>query len=71
MQAHLPAHHLAELANGNATGLIADCNENKPDGCGGGIFIHDAHPIIVNNVAAVTAVGFIRMALCEPSSAAT
>ena len=50
MQAHLPAHHLAELANGNAAGLIADCNDYKPDGCGGGIFIHDARPIIVNNV---------------------
>lgn len=51
------------IANGNATGLIADCDEFKPDGCGGGIFIHDAHPIIANNVitnniAAVTTAGY-------------
>jgi hypothetical protein len=51
------------IANGNATGLIADCDENRPDGCGGGIFVHDAHPIIVNNVitnnvAAVTTAGY-------------
>ncbi len=51
------------IANGNATGLIVDCNEYKPDGCGGGIFNHDAHPIIVNNIitnniAAVTTAGY-------------
>ena len=51
------------IANGNATGLIANCDENRPDGCGGGIFSHDAHPIIVNsiitnNIAAVTTAGY-------------
>ena len=35
------------ITRGNATGLPADCSS---DGCGGGIFIHSAHPIIVNNV---------------------
>jgi len=49
------------LANGNAAGLLADCPGN-PDGCGGGIFVYSAHPIIVNNiitnnVAAVTTTG--------------
>ncbi len=50
------------IANGNATGLVTDCEEYKPDGCGGGIFIRDAHPIIANNiisnnVAAITTFG--------------
>ena len=53
------------IANGNATGLnLADCSgaEGSPDGCGGGIFVRNAHPIIVNNVitnniAAVTTAG--------------
>ena len=50
------------IANGNATGLVADCDEFEPDGCGGGIFVRDAHPIIANNtitnnVAAVTTAG--------------
>ncbi len=51
------------IANGNATGLISDCAETQPDGCGGGIFIHDAHPviannIITNNIAAITTMGY-------------
>jgi hypothetical protein len=51
------------ISNGNATGLIADCEDYQPDGCGGGIFIHDSHPIIANNiitnnVAAVTTAGY-------------
>jgi hypothetical protein len=46
------------IAHGNATGLRANCHSDA-DGCGGGIFVLDAHPIIVNNiitnnVAAVT-----------------
>ncbi len=51
------------IANGNATGLISDCAGTRPDGCGGGIFIHDAHPVIANNVitnniAAITTLGY-------------
>ncbi len=51
------------IANGNATGLnLTDC-QTKPDGCGGGVFVLDAHPLIVNNtitnnVAAITTSGF-------------
>jgi len=50
------------IANGNATGLLTDCPSN-PDGCGGGIFVLDAHPIIANNtitnnVAAITTIGY-------------
>jgi hypothetical protein len=50
------------VTGGNATGQIANC-ETDADGCGGGIFVYDAHPIIVNNVitnniAAVTTSGF-------------
>ena len=49
------------IAHGNATGLLANCPGN-PDGCGGGFFVLDAHPIIVNNtitnnVAAITTTG--------------
>lgn len=50
------------VTRGNATGLVANCPSN-PDGCGGGIFVHGAHPIIANNiitdnVAAITTSGF-------------
>lgn len=46
------------IAHGNATGLRANCHSDA-DGCGGGIFVLDAHPIVVNNnitnnIAAVT-----------------
>jgi hypothetical protein len=49
------------IARGNATGLTAGCPSN-PDGCGGGIFVHSAHPLIINsvitnNVAAITTIG--------------
>ncbi len=49
------------IANGNATGLLTHCPSN-PDGCGGGIFVFDAHPVIANNtitnnVAAITTTG--------------
>ena len=49
------------IANGNATGLLTYCPSN-PDGCGGGVFVSDAHPIIANNiitnnVAAITTSG--------------
>ena len=37
------------IAHGNATGLRANCHSDA-DGCGGGIFVLDAHPIVVNNV---------------------
>jgi hypothetical protein len=47
------------IAHGSATGLRANCLPNDADGCGGGIFVIDAHPIVVNNtitnnIAAVT-----------------
>jgi hypothetical protein len=53
------------IANGNATGLTANCfapSVAERDGCGGGIFVYKASPviannIITNNVAAVTAIG--------------
>jgi hypothetical protein len=53
------------IANGNATGLTADCfapSAGHPDGCGGGIFVYKASPviannIITNNVATVTTAG--------------
>jgi len=40
------------IARGNATGLIADCLATGAStaGCGGGVYVSDAHPIIVNNV---------------------
>jgi len=46
------------IAHGNATGLRASCHSDA-EGCGGGIFVLDAHPIVVNNtitnnIAAVT-----------------
>jgi len=49
------------VTRGNATGLTAVCPSN-PDGCGGGIFVRSAHPliannIITNNVAAITTTG--------------
>jgi len=50
------------LTHGNATGLTAKCDPDA-DGCGGGIFVYNAHPRIIsntitNNVAAVTTSGF-------------
>jgi len=50
------------IANGNASGLTELCyaaNAGDPDGCGGGIFVYQANPliahtIITNNVASVT-----------------
>jgi hypothetical protein len=47
------------IAHGNATGLRANCYSDAADGCGGGIFVLNAHPIVVNNnitnnIAAVT-----------------
>jgi hypothetical protein len=49
------------VARGNATGLLANCPSNS-DGCGGGIFVRNAHPLILNNtitnnVAAITTTG--------------
>jgi len=41
------------ITNGNATGLTTDClgtDTNTPDGCGGGIFIYQADPVISNNI---------------------
>jgi len=53
------------IARGNGTGLVADCYgpAGNPDGCGGGIFVYQAHPLIVNNVitnnvAAITTAGY-------------
>jgi hypothetical protein len=52
------------VTHGNATGLTANCNSDA-DGCGGGIFVFNAHPLIVNNtitnnVATVTTSGSSR-----------
>ena len=52
------------VTRGNATGQFANC-ESDANGCGGGIFVYNAHPIIVNNVitnnvAAVTTSGYPR-----------
>jgi hypothetical protein len=49
------------ITRGNATGMLASCPSN-PAGCGGGIFVSGAHPVIVNNVitnniAAITTSG--------------
>jgi hypothetical protein len=40
------------ITGGNANGLTANCPNvgGLSDGCGGGIFVYQAHPIIVNNV---------------------
>jgi len=53
------------ITGGNATGLTANCQGSggNPDGCGGGIFAYNAHPIIVNNIitnniAAITTAGY-------------
>jgi len=53
------------IARGNGTGLVADCygTAGNPDGCGGGLFVSGAHPLIVNNVitnnvAAITTAGY-------------
>jgi putative cofactor-binding repeat protein len=50
------------ICRGNATGLVANCG-NQPDGCGGGVYAYNAHPVIVNNVisnnvAAITTAGY-------------
>jgi len=52
------------IARGNATGLTANCGDSggNPDGCGGGVFVYQAHPliannVITNNVAAITTAG--------------
>jgi len=40
------------ITNGNATGLVTDCwgeSGSSPDGCGGGIFVYQANPVISNN----------------------
>jgi fibronectin-binding autotransporter adhesin len=49
------------VTRGNATGLLANCPSNS-DGCGGGIFVRNAHPLILNNtitnnIAAITTTG--------------
>ena len=53
------------IVNGNATGLTAHCPviAGPPDGCGGGISVYNAHPVltnnvITNNVAAMTSAGY-------------
>ena len=53
------------ITGGNATGQTDDCygSGGHPDGCGGGIFVYSAHPIIVNNIitnnfAAITSSGY-------------
>ena len=53
------------IARGNATGLTANCGVSggNPDGCGGGVFVYQAHPliannVITNNVAAITTAGY-------------
>jgi hypothetical protein len=40
------------ITGGDATGVTANCPTGAgiTDGCGGGIFVHAAHPTIVNNV---------------------
>ena len=40
-----------DITRGDATGLTESCEgpSNTPDGCGGGIFVHGAAPIISNN----------------------
>jgi len=40
------------ITGGDATGVTANCPNagGLSDGCGGGIFVYRAHPIIVNNV---------------------
>lgn len=38
------------ITGGDATGVTANCPPAGSDGCGGGIFVHGAHPIIVHNV---------------------
>ena len=50
------------ITGGNANGLTANCPNvgGQSDGCGGGVFVYQAHPIIVsnivtNNVAAISA----------------
>jgi hypothetical protein len=52
------------VTRGNATGLTDEC-ESDADGCGGGIFVLNAHPRILNNtisnnVATLTTSGFPR-----------
>jgi len=40
------------ITGGNANGLTANCPNvgGQSDGCGGGVFVYQAHPIIVNNI---------------------
>ena len=38
------------ITRGNATGLITGCTQSSAKGCGGGVFIQDAHARIYNNV---------------------
>ncbi len=40
------------ITGGDATGLTANCPNagGQSDGCGGGVFVYQAHPIIVGNV---------------------
>ncbi len=39
------------ITRGNATGLTSNCNDLlDPEGCGAGILVRDAHPIISNNI---------------------
>ena len=40
------------ITRGDATGLVTGCTgpAGNPSGCGGGLFVDDAHPIISNNV---------------------
>jgi hypothetical protein len=50
------------ITGGNATGLTANC-EDDADGCGGGIFVDYAHPIvthniITDNIAAIASAGY-------------
>lgn len=38
------------IMRGNATGMTSNCSASSAGGCGGGIFVYQAHPIISNNV---------------------
>jgi hypothetical protein len=38
------------IMRGNATGMTSNCAAPSAGGCGGGIFVYQAHPIISNNV---------------------
>jgi len=51
------------VTRGNATGLTTTCSIGNAGGCGGGIFVRDAHPLILNNTitnnVAVTSTGTV------------